>query len=150
MIKKVITYTRADGGVSILYPTGSLHSVMKDIPEDATNVQIVPVDSEHFPLDGTLNEEGVPNMDRMFRDAWKQEGKKCVEDVDKCKEIAHAHRRRVRDEEFKPLDRQVTIPLFAEAAEADRQKIREKHAVIQVAIDAAETPADLKEILAVL
>ena len=68
-------------------------------------------------------------------------------DLNKAKLIAHNKRRNARDEEFKPLDIQATIPLLADQAEAQRQSIRNKYAEIQTAIDATTTVNDLKEII---
>jgi hypothetical protein len=70
-----------------------------------------------------------------------------VIDVNKAKTIAHDMRRAARAEEFKPLDVKATIPSEAEAAEAVRQFVREKYADIQVKIDAAATPEEIKEAL---
>ena len=69
--------------------------------------------------------------------------------IDKAKGIAHEVRRQKRSEEFAPLDIQATIPSEAQAAEEARQEIREKYAVIQQEIDAAQTPEELKSILGV-
>ncbi len=70
-----------------------------------------------------------------------------VIDVTKAKAIGHEMRRAARAEEFKPLDVKATIPSEAEAAEAARQFVREKYADIQVKIDAAATPEEIKEAL---
>lgn len=67
--------------------------------------------------------------------------------LDKAKAVGHDIRRAQRADEFKPLDVQATIPMFAEQAEADRQAVREKYAAIQVQIDAAETPDEIKAAL---
>lgn len=67
--------------------------------------------------------------------------------VNVAKSISHDKRRSARAEEFKPLDVQATIPMFAGAAEAERQTIREKYDAIQVALDSAATVEELKEIL---
>lgn len=64
--------------------------------------------------------------------------------VDKAKTIAHEIRRNERAKEFAPLDIQATIPSLAEQAEAQRQVIREKYAEIQLAIDSAQSPDELK------
>jgi len=69
--------------------------------------------------------------------------------VDKAKEISHEKRRAARAEEFKPLDVQATIPMFAPAAEEQRQEIRVKYEAIQAEIDAAKTAEELKQILEV-
>lgn len=67
--------------------------------------------------------------------------------IEKAKSIAHDVRRAKRAEEFAPLDIKATIPAEAAAAEAARQAIREKYADMQVAIDQAATPDELKEII---
>lgn len=67
--------------------------------------------------------------------------------LDKAKEIGHTIRRFARSEEFAPLDVKATIPSQAQAAEAARQVIRDKYAVIQEKIDAATTPEEIKAAL---
>lgn len=73
--------------------------------------------------------------------------------IDKAKNIAHNMRRAARAEEFKPYDKVIArrIPgLAEEEAEAARQAIRAKYAVIQADIEAAQTPEEIKEALGVL
>jgi len=60
-----------------------------------------------------------------------------VINLDKAKAVAHDKRRAARAAEFAPLDIKATIPSEAVAAEAARQAIRDKYAVIQVDIDTA-------------
>jgi hypothetical protein len=67
--------------------------------------------------------------------------------VDKAKNIAHDLRRLKRAEEFAPLDIKATIPSEAVAAEAARQVIRDKYAVMQVEINSASTPEEIKTAL---
>lgn len=72
--------------------------------------------------------------------------------IDKAKAIAHDKRRADRSAEFAPLDIKATIPseaaaAEAAAAEAARQAVREKYAEKQSAIDAAQTVAELKEVM---
>lgn len=69
--------------------------------------------------------------------------------IDKAKAIGHELRRAARAEEFKPYDEVIAkqIPGQAEGAEAARQVIREKYAVVQAAIDAASTPDEIKAAL---
>jgi hypothetical protein len=57
--------------------------------------------------------------------------------IDKAKSIAHDKRRAARAAEFAPLDIKATIPSEAVAAEAARQAVRDKYAVIQSDIDTA-------------
>ena len=67
--------------------------------------------------------------------------------LDKAKDIAHDKRRAARAEEFAPLDIKATSPSEAASAEAARQAIREKYAAMQEAMDAAQSPEELKELL---
>jgi len=64
--------------------------------------------------------------------------------ITKAKTIAHDARRTARSAEFAPLDIKATIPSEATSAEAERQVIRDKYAVMQTAIDAATTTDQLK------
>jgi hypothetical protein len=67
--------------------------------------------------------------------------------MDKAKAIAHEARRAARAAEFEPHDAVIMkqIPgADAAAAEAERQKIREKYAAIQVDIDSAPGVSELK------
>ena len=67
-----------------------------------------------------------------------------VINIDKAKAVAHDLRRAARAAEFAPLDIKVTIPSEAAAAEAVRQKIREKYAVMQTQIDDATSVDEIK------
>lgn len=71
-----------------------------------------------------------------------------IVNIDKAKQIGHDMRRAARAKEFAPLDIKATIPTEAAAAEAERQKIRDKYALMQTAIDAAATPEAIKVALA--
>jgi hypothetical protein len=67
--------------------------------------------------------------------------------ITKAKAIGHDMRRAARAAEFAPLDLKATIPSEAVEAEAARQAIRDKYAAVQVAIDAAATPDEIKAAL---
>ena len=67
--------------------------------------------------------------------------------LDKAKNIAHQKRRAVRAKEFAPLDIKATIPSEATQAEADRQVIRNKYAVIQTDINNASSVEQLTAIV---
>jgi hypothetical protein len=70
--------------------------------------------------------------------------------LDKARLIAHDRRRAAREQEFAPFDNVIAkqIPgASAQAAEAERQKIRDKYAAMQTAIDAAQTPDAIKAAL---
>lgn len=73
-----------------------------------------------------------------------------VINIDKAKGIAHDMRRAARAEEFKPFDEVIAkqIPgTAAQEAEAARQAIREKYAVMQSKIDSASSVDELKSVL---
>jgi hypothetical protein len=67
--------------------------------------------------------------------------------IGKAKAIGHDMRRAARAEEFAPLDIKATIPSEAAAAEAARQAVRDKYAVMQSAIDAASDVDAIKAAL---
>ena len=72
--------------------------------------------------------------------------------MDKAKIIGHEIRRAKRADEFAPLDAVIMkqIPGTDTAAvEAERQVIRDKYAVVQTQIDAAETPEEIKAALGI-
>ena len=66
--------------------------------------------------------------------------------INKAKTIAHDVRRAARAEEFNPFDDAIAkqFPGQAQGAEAERQKIRDKYAQMQTAIDAAATVDEIK------
>ena len=73
-----------------------------------------------------------------------------VINLDKAKAIAHEKRRTARAEEFKPLDEIIMKQIPGNdytQAEAARQAIRDKYAVLQTQIDAATSAEELKELL---
>lgn len=72
-----------------------------------------------------------------------------VINIDKAKNIAHNLRRAARAEEFKPFDEAISkqIPGQTEGAEAQRQLIRDKYAVMQSEIDAATTVEQIKAVM---
>jgi hypothetical protein len=68
----------------------------------------------------------------------------------KAKAIAHDARRAARSAEFEPHDAIIMkqIPgADSTAAEAARQAIRDKYAVLQAHMDAAQTPEQLKALM---
>ena len=68
--------------------------------------------------------------------------------ITKAKEIGHELRRAARATEFSPLDEIISkqIPNSG-VTDADRQVIRDKYAVIQSQIDAAQTTEQIKAAL---
>jgi hypothetical protein len=70
--------------------------------------------------------------------------------MDKAKAIGHQMRRAQREEEFAPFDAIIMKQIpgnSAVEAEASRQEIRFKYALIQDAINVAETPDEIKSAL---
>jgi hypothetical protein len=130
-----IIFQNDSGGVSVIVPTGSVELALKDVPEGVA-YEIVTTDE-------------VPS-DRTFRNAWVV-GDHCIDyDLDKCKAIGHDKRRAARAEEFAPHDQVIAnqIPgVDAAEAEASRQAIREKYALIQDVIEAAATTDEIKSAL---
>jgi hypothetical protein len=70
--------------------------------------------------------------------------------LNKAKLIAHDKRRAAREREFAPLDEVIAKQIpgkSATEAEAARQAVRDKYAVMQTAMDAATTVEELKALL---
>jgi hypothetical protein len=70
--------------------------------------------------------------------------------LDKAKAIGHDRRRALRAEEFKPYDEVIAKQIPGTdhaAAEAARQAIRDKYALIQYVIEGASTPEEIKSAL---
>jgi hypothetical protein len=132
-----IIYPTPDGGVAVIIPTESVELALKDVPE---GVPYEIVDAAEVPAD------------RTFRGAWVM-GDCCVEhDLERCREIGHDKRRAARADEFAPHDELIAkqIPgADAAAAEAARQEIRDRYALVQEAIDTAEDPAAIKTALGI-
>jgi len=130
-----IIYQSESGGVAVIIPTESVELALKDVPEGIP-YEIVDV-------------ADIPS-DRTFRGAWVM-GDCCIEhDLGRCKDIGHDIRRTQREAEFAPFDTIIMkqIPgLDASEAEASRQEIRFKYALIQDAINVAETPDEIKSAL---
>ena len=67
--------------------------------------------------------------------------------LDKAKAIGHDIRRQQRAAEFAPLDKVIAARIPGadiDALEAERQAIRDKYAEVQVSIEAAQTPDEIK------
>jgi hypothetical protein len=75
-----------------------------------------------------------------------------IVNIDKAKAIGHEIRRKKREEEFAPLDTVIMKQIpgkDAQAAESERQAIRDKYAAVQADIEAAETPDEIKAALGI-
>lgn len=132
-----IIYPIPEGGVAVIIPAESVERALKDVPE---GVSYEIVDADNIP------------SDRTFRNAWVM-GDCCINnDIDRCKIIGHEMRRAARAVEFAPHDEVIAkqIPgVDAAEAEAQRQSIRDKYAIIQEQIDAAESTNDIKTALGI-
>lgn len=70
--------------------------------------------------------------------------------LEKAKQIGHDIRRKLREEEFEPLDEIIMKQIpgnDATVAESKRQEIRDKYVVVQTNIDAAMRPEEIKTAL---
>lgn len=131
-----IIHPTADG-VAITTPTG-------EVPIEQVAEQVAPdgiyaiVTADQIPADTT------------FRGAWVYADGSIEIDLDRAKAIGHDIRRKQRNAAFAPLDdliaKQIPGVDFTEV-EAKRQAIRDKSAEVQAAIDAAETPDQIKAAL---
>ena len=127
-----IIFQNESGGVSVIIPTESVELALKDVPEGVAYE--------------IMEDDAIP-ADRFFRNAWVANGAAVDVDLNKAKDIGHDIRRTQREAEFAPFDEIIAkqIPgLDATEAEANRQAIREKYALIQDAIDIAEDPDTIK------
>ena len=132
---KRIIYQNSEGGVSVIVPTESVELALKDVPEGIA-YEIV-------------EDDAIP-ADRFFRNAWVANGAAVEVDLDQAKSIGHDIRRTQREAEFAPFDAIIMKQIpgnSAAEAEASRQAIREKYALIQDAINVAETPDEIKSAL---
>jgi hypothetical protein len=135
-----IIFQNSQGGISVIHPTGELsieEVAAKDVPAGVA-YEIV-------------EDDAIPS-DRFFRNAWVANGAAVDVDLGKAKDIGHDIRRQQRAEEFKPYDEVIMkqIPgADAVEAEAARQQVRFKYALIQDAINVASTPDEIKAALEV-
>jgi hypothetical protein len=132
---KQIIYQNSEGGVSVIIPTESVELALKDVP---AGVPYEIVDIADIP------------SDRFFRNAWVANGAAVDVDLDKAKDIGHDMRRTKREAEFAPFDAIIMKQIpgnSAAEAEASRQEIRFKYALIQDAINVAETTDEIKSAL---
>jgi len=131
-----IVYQQTDGTIAIIVPSGNVNDAIKDVPA-ATSYEIV-------------EDSDIPT-DRTFRNAWEHDvslaPEKVKTDMPKAKVLGHDIRRNARNELFKPLDIEATIPAVSAAAEVSRQAIRDSDAIVQTDIDAAADEAALKLVL---
>lgn len=138
MDNKRIIFQNAEGGVSIVIPAPGIsqEEALKAVPAGA-NYEIV-------------DAADIPD-DRTFRNAWFHDTtpapQKIGVDLNAAKDVAHTMRRAKRAEEFAPLDVKATIPSEATAAEAARQAIRDKYAVLQNQINQSADVGQLKAVI---
>lgn len=146
-----ITYTRPDGGLSIVTAASKAalekvlgpltdeayraHVMQRSIPEGASGVQVMASDWQ------------VP-ADRSFRDAWRLSGKQLAVNMPVAREIWREELRRERAKIFPRLD--VDYMRAQEARdEAELRRVGEAKQKLRdvpdhPAIEAAKTPDELK------
>lgn len=132
-----IIYSTPEGRVAIIIPAPACglsieETAAKDVP---AGVPFEIVDASAIPAD------------RTFRDAWEKQGAAIGHNMERAKLIAHDKRRAARAAEFAPLDVEATIPAKAAQAEAQREAIRQKYALMQTQIDAAASVDAIKSAL---
>lgn len=95
-----------------------------------------------------LIEQNAPPNDRTYRDAWKDDGKAIVHDMDKAKEIHRNILRAERATAFTDLDVQFMVALEQNDSATAQQVTAEKQTLRDITddprIDAAATIDDLK------
>ena len=136
MENRRIIINNGDGTVGILTPSPKSKLTMEEIIE-----KDVPNGKSYRVTDISK----IPS-NRYFRASWTDDNLTDTVDVDmpRAKEIAHSIRRKYRDEVMGPLDRKATIPSEVDEVEVAREKIRNQNAKIQINIDRAKTPDELK------
>jgi len=135
-----IIYPNDEGGVSIIIPAAECGLTIEEIA-----AKDVPSGKEYEIVDVS-----EISSDRTFRDAWEKEGKSIITNLTKAKSIAHEKRRIARTAEFAPYDEVIMKQIpgkDSQVAEAERQKIRDKYALLQQQMDAAQTVEELKALL---
>jgi len=138
-----IIYPNDDGGVAVVIPVPDCGLTIEEIA-----AKDIPQGRPWRVIDAN----DIPK-DEHFWGSWEysESGSAIRINVGKAKDIAHSIRRAARAIEFSPHDEIIAkqIPGSpAAAAEAARVAIREKYADMQVRIDAAETPDEIKAALA--
>lgn len=136
---KRIVYTRPNGGLSVIIPTGEipLEDVLKkDVPSDAVNVRVV-------------NETEIP-ADRTFRNAWHDNNGIKV-DMPKAREIHKEKLRALRAPKLAALDVEYQRADEAGDTKAKSAVAAKKQALRDVTADpriaAAKTPDELKAVI---
>jgi len=123
-------------GISIIHPTGEVSIdvvFQKDVPEQ-------------YKATAMIVEDDVIPSDRQFRNAWKYEEGKIVEDINKAKEIHKDRLRAEREIAFKPLDVEF-MKSFEQGTDTkdileEKQRLRD----ITKLVDKCETIEDIKKI----
>lgn len=135
-----IIYQNEEGGVAVIVPAPECGLTIEEIA-----AKDVPAGKSYEIVDLSA----IPT-DRTFRNAWEKSGSAVTHNMTKAKAVAHERRRAARAAEFAPFDEVIMKQIpgkDAAAAEAERQKIRDKYTVMQAKMDAAQTVEELKALL---
>lgn len=160
-MSKVIIYTRADGGLSVVHPIrntlGEARIFMpadgeaKEAFREMTDAEIVQRALAKLPADAInpqiVEADAIP-VDRTYRDAWMQQDGAVVHDMDKAREIQKDRLRALRAPLFDANDIAIQSALADGDSKALKTAVATRDALRDVtaapAIEAAKTPDELK------
>lgn len=147
-MKPIVTETQA-GEILAIWPTPEaiLAGVTQDQFEQQALANLAHSGKPSSKLDVKVTQ--LPHEHRWARNAWKKSGNLVVVDMVSAKSIAHDKRRARREKLLEPLDKLATSPnnSIKNKAMTDKQAVLDADAPVQIAIDAATTPEQLKQIL---
>jgi len=140
-----IIYANVDGAVSVVTPAPDAELTieeiaLKDVP-DGLSYEIVDV-------------ADIPS-DRTLRDSWFHDmsaaPQKIGVDMIKAKNHTHSLRRKSREKELNPLDKEINIKVSNSVKvgqlESQRQALRDKYSVMQTDIDSCSDAGQLNIII---
>lgn len=139
MNQQVIVFTRPDGGLSILHPTGQLpisELLTKDVPEDCQSTARI------------TSKSSIPS-DRTFRNAWMDQDNQIAVNMDSAKTIWLDKWRKARKTELEKLDIEFSKALgqqnqdAASLIESKRQALRD---ITQIDLSEVTSAEALKNI----
>lgn len=149
-------YTQPNGTVAIVNaaPKRDLEKVLGALTQEEYEAHVIDrsnlggaVALTRLPDDWT-----PPDIDRTFRNAWVIDGSgKTSVDMPKARDIHRQRLRRLRDPKFEPLERAQRTALVsgdrAQAAAIETQLQALRDATADPAIEAAQTPDELKAVI---
>jgi hypothetical protein len=145
MSSKVIVYTRADGGVSVVRPAPASR-----LDGEAENDWLARVTAKAVPMDasnvGIVDASTLP-PERNFRAAWTVAGREVTVDIIKARDVQRDKMRRARTSKMETLDADYMRAMERGDQAAMRTIASRKQELRDVTslpeIEAARTPAQL-------